>query len=62
MLECRVRPIQLTDIRLFVVVVNFQLGGVLLPDRIRIADALACERALVELQADEREYRQYENG
>ena len=55
-------PAQLTDVRVSVVVVELVLRGVLDPGGIRVADALALERALVELEADERKYRQNENG
>ena len=52
----------LTGVRVSVVVVDLPLGGVLKPRRVRLTDALAVQRSLVQLQADEREYRQYENG
>jgi len=52
----------LTDVGVPVVVVDLRLGGVERPDGVRVADALAGQRALVELQSDEREYRQHEHG
>ena len=56
------RLAQLTGIGVSVVVVNLLLGGVQRPDRVRIVNALALERALVQLQADQSEYRQNEHG
>jgi len=51
-----------TDVSIFVVVVDLPLSGVRGPGGVRVADTLALERALVELEADQREDGQHEHG